>query len=363
MTDTDNLLKSIYYDASHEAGFGTLEKLVAASKLSKSVVLSWMRRQPTYTLHKSRRKTIKPVHSYRISGPSIQFQADLVDYSKYASSNRGYKFILMIMDIFSKKAWSFPLKTKSGREVAAILQDLFDVIPRPNRLQVDEGREFYNRHVRDVMEKNNIELFSIFSPHKCAHVERLNRTIKNKLEKIFTASNNKNWIDVLDDVISAYNNSVHSSTKKRPNEVNENNRWEVFDAIAQRTQAQTKKQKVLSVGTRVRISREKGIFGRGYDKNWSEEEFSISQILRTTSGLIMYKIKDQQGETIRGSFYPQEVQEITREDEIYQIDSILSTRRHRGKKQLLVHWSGFPSTMNSWINESDLIPVAAFRQF
>ena len=361
----ENLLHSIYYNPNYEAGFGSLKKLVAASKLNKDDVRKWLIKQPTYTLHKSKRKTFKPLHPYRVSGPNVQFQADLVDYSKYDKWNRGYKYILMVMDIFSKKAWAFPLKTKTGRDVSIILQDLFDEIPNPHRLQVDEGREFYNHHVKSVLEKENIELFSIFSPFKCAHVERLNRTIKNKLEKIFTATNDRNWVDVLDKVMAAYNDSVHSTTKFRPNDVNDTNRWQVFDAIVRRTRPpHTVKQKPpLPVGTRVRISREKGIFGRGYEANWSTEEFVISQVLRTHSGLIMYKVKDQHNETIKGSFYPQEVQEIEREQEIYQIDAILSTRRRRGRKEVLVHWQGFPASMNSWIPESDLIPLQGIRQY
>ena len=364
MSDPNNLLHSIYYNPNHVAGYSSLEKLVAASKLKKGVVRKWLSRQPTYTLHRNRRKTFKPLHSYKVSGPNVQFQADLVDYSKYENWNRGYKYILMVMDIFSKKAWAFPLKNKTGRNVAIILQDLFDEIPNPQRLQVDEGREFYNHHVKSVLDKENIELFSIFSPFKCAQVERLNRTIKEKLERIFTATNDRNWIDFLDKVMSAYNNSIHSTTKFRPNAVNDSNRWQVFDAIARRTQPHSVRQKPpLAVGTRVRISREKGIFGRGYEANWSTEEFVICKVIRTHSGLIMYKVKDHHNETIKGSFYPQEVQEIERDNEVYQVDEIISSRRRRGRREVLVHWQGFPASMNSWIPESDLIPLQAIRQF
>ena len=115
---------------------------------------------------------------------NMQFQADIVDYSKYVDFNHGYKYTLMVMDIFSRKAWAFPLKTKSGPEVAKVFDGLFQTIQTPKRLQTDEGKEFYNSHVKKVLDKYGIELFSIYSQYKCAHVERLNRTVKSKLEKI-----------------------------------------------------------------------------------------------------------------------------------------------------------------------------------
>ena len=342
-------------------------RIIAVKGLKRNDVKAWLRKQPTYTLHKPKRQRFKPLYPYRVSGSHVQFQADLVDYSKYSAWNRGYKYILMVMDIFSRKAWAFPLKTKSGTDVAHVLRDLFQHIPSPKRLQVDEGREFYNRNVQAVLAKDQIELFSIFSPYKCAHVERLNRTIKNKLERIFTATNDRNWIDHLEDVMTSYNNTIHSTTQHRPNEVNESNEREVFDQI-QKTRGDVNRKAARNrqhypVGTRVRISRNKGTFGRGYEANWSTEEFSVSQIVRGHSGVIMYKIKDASGDEIKGSFYPQELQKVDREEDVYQIDDILQTRRRRGRKEYLVHWQGYPASMNAWVSESDLKPLKGFRQY
>ena len=129
------ILKKIYYDPKHPASFGTLNALAAASNLPKDVVEAWLIRQPTYTLHKAKRQTFKPLNHYYVGRAQLQYQADLVDYSKYVTWNRGYKFILMVMDIFSRKAWALPLKTKSGPEVAQALKGLFATIPTPQQLQ------------------------------------------------------------------------------------------------------------------------------------------------------------------------------------------------------------------------------------
>ena len=352
------LLKEIYYDPSHPAGFGTLDELSAASKLPKNLVEPWLLRQQTYTLHKSKRQTFKPLNSYYVGRPHIQFQADIVDYSKYQTWNQGYKYILMVMDIFSRKAWAFPLKTKSGPEVADTLSQLLSSIQPPKRLQTDEGKEFYNYHVKQVLDKYNIELFSIYSQYKCAHVERLNRTIKNKLEKIFTATNSKNWIDHIDDVMQSYNNRYHRAIGMTPNEVKEGRVEEAYDHQYKDWEPgrvhQRRRKIKFPIGTRVRISKKKGTFGRGYEANWSTEEFFVSGVRHMKDGKVMYKIKDQGGEEIRGSFYPQEIQQVERAEEIYQIDAILDERNRGRRKEYLVSWEGYPQNFNSWVPASSL---------
>ena len=137
--------------------------------------------------------------------------------------------MLMIMDLFTRQAWAFPLKSKSGREVASIFRPFFQQ-HQTQRLQCDEGKEFYNKDVKEVLADYGIELFSIYSTTKAALVERLNRTIKGMLEKIFTATNSKNWIDVIDDVMHIYNNRKHRSIGMAPNEVHAREE-EAFDIM------------------------------------------------------------------------------------------------------------------------------------
>lgn len=293
---------------------------------------------------------------YYVRKPNLQFQADLVDYSKFARYNQGYKYMLMIMDLFTRQAWAFPLKTKSGREVADIFRAFFRQ-HSTKLVQVDEGTEFYNKDVKRVLLDYGIELFSIYSPTKAALVERLNRTIKGMLEKIFTATNSKTWIHIIDDVMHAYNNRKHRSLGMAPNDVHAREK-EAFDNMYKDFNPgmmEKKKKKNLPIGARVRLSKRKGTFGRGYEANWSTEEFFISGMHHTKDGLIMYKVKDAHGEEIKGSFYPQELQHIDRKEEIYQIDAILKERGRGKRKEFFVSWQGYPDTFNSWV------PVSAVQ--
>lgn len=354
--DDDALLRGIYYNTKHTAAYGSVSNLVKASGLSKAAVERWLRTQPTYTLHKARRKRF-PMTRYYVRKPNLQFQADLVDYSKFAMHNQGYKYMLMIMDLFTRQAWAFPLRTKSGAEVAGIFRPFFRQ-HKTERLQVDEGKEFYNKDVKSVLHDYDIELFSIYSQTKAALVERLNRTIKGMLEKIFTATNSKTWIHVIDDVMDIYNNRRHRSIGMAPNEVPAREQ-EAFDTMyADFKPGMEKKKRVrketFPVGTRVRLSKRKGTFGRGYEANWSSEEFFITRKQDMKDGHVMYKVKDAHGEEIKGSFYPKELQRVERKEEIYQIDSILSERGRGKKKQYFVSWQGYPNTFNSWIPASDL---------
>jgi hypothetical protein len=335
------------------AAYGSVANLVKASGLSKPTVEAWLRGQPTYTLHKPKRQRVPTAH-YFVRKPNLQFQADIVDYTKFSKHNDGYKYILMIMDIFTRQAWAFPLKTKSGKEVSSIFKPFFRT-HKTERLQTDEGKEFYNRDVKQVLDHFGIELFSIYSHTKAAHVERLNRTVKGMLEKIFTATNTKNWVSHIDDVMHLYNNRKHRSIGMTPNEVPQRveEAYETMYASWSPGMERPLKDK-FPLGTRVRLSKQKHTFGRGYEANWSTEEFFISGRRIMKDGKVMYKVKDSNQEEIHGSFYPEELQRVDRKEEIYQIDAILDERGRGKKKEVLVAWQGYPDTFNSWVPASSL---------
>lgn len=183
MTD---VLQAIYYDPKHAAGFASVKKLAEASGLSEARVKAWLKAQPTYTLHTMARKTY-PTRQYIVHDIDEQWQADLADVSLLSERNKGYHFILTVIDVFSRYAWARPLKSKHGEEVAAAFKDIFAEGRIPKRIQTDQGKEFENRHVRALFDDYGIELFSIKSAYKAALVERFNRTLKSRLWKYFTA--------------------------------------------------------------------------------------------------------------------------------------------------------------------------------
>jgi len=147
------------------------------------------------------------------------WQADLVDMSAYAKVNRGYIFLLTVIDIFSKFAWAVPTKTKSGSDVTAAMRSVLEQGCQPRRLHVDQGKEFYNATFKNLMEEYNIRLFSNFSNLKASICERFNRTLKTKMWKEFSFRGTYKWIDILPDLVSDYNNTKPRTIKMKPKDV------------------------------------------------------------------------------------------------------------------------------------------------
>ena len=149
------LLKSIYTDLRHPASFSSPYTLFRAAKQKNPKdVESWLETQPVYT--KYRKVKVKYPHCKVLSrGLRYQYQADLVDYSALKRDNHSYNFLLTIIDIFSRFALAIPIKSKKGPHVAAALERAFKVMKPPRKLQTDMGKEFYNFHVKRVLNRYN----------------------------------------------------------------------------------------------------------------------------------------------------------------------------------------------------------------
>ena len=353
-------LKTIYYNPEHPASLSSVPALAHAAKVSIPRAQTWLRSQPTYTLHRQARKRY-PTRRYYVSDIDEQWQADLADMADLRQWNRGHRYILTVIDILSRYGWARPLKTKTGREVAEAFKSIFDADGRiPLRIQTDQGKEFENVHVRELFNRHNIELFSVKSAYKCALVERFNKTVKTKLWKIFTAKNTWKWLDELPHVIYGYNHRVHRMIKRRPVDVTRENANEVWNELyAQRKTGTIPKD--IKVGDRVKISKVKSVFAKGYLPNWTEEEFFVDSI-NTKFHPTSFKLRDYNGEVIDGSFYRYEIQPVIRDEETFLVEKIIRRqRRHGNQMWYLVKWRGYPSSMNSWVRREDVQSLSDYR--
>ena len=347
----DQALKAIYYNPKNPAGFASVAKLAKASGYSKAKVKTWLKAQPTYTLHHQARKRY-PTRKYIVHDIDEQWQADLADVALIAKQNDGYRFILTVIDIFTRYAWARPLRTKTGKEVAEAFKDIFQEGRIPKRIQTDQGKEFENRHVLALFHKHNIELFSVKSAYKAAIVERFNRTLKHKLWRYFTMSTKQNWTRVLQDTVYSYNHSIHRTLGCKPVDVTPANVGEIREKVFKK-QPSNESKSDIKVGDKVRISKVKSIFAKGYLPNWTEEIFTVDSINRKTSP-ISYKLKDYHGEVIEGSFYRQEIESIIHDDDDYIVEKVIRTEKRGNEQWCLVKWAGYPSSMNSWVRKSDI---------
>ena len=352
--NVNGALKALYYNVKHPTGYGSIKKLKDTSGYSYKAVKDWLKAQPTYTLHKQARKRY-PTRKYLVHDIDEQWQADLMDMGSIRRHNAGYCFVLTVIDIFSRYAWARPLKSKHGDEVAKAFKSIFHEGRIPKRIQTDQGKEFENRHVKQLFNKHRIELFSVKSAYKAALVERFNRTLKHKLWRYFTRNLTQKWTTVLQDAVYSYNHAIHRIIKMKPADVDSTNVDEVRKTFHQPPNT-TKSD--LHVGDKVRISKVKSIFAKGYLPNWTEEVFSIAKInkkfLPTT-----YKLMDYNNEIIDGSFYRHEIQPIIHnDDDSFLVEKIVRRQRRGLERWCLVKWLGYPSNMNSWVRCSDIFQLS-----
>ena len=301
-------------------------------------------------LHKSRkinfeRRKVISNHIDHIWG------CDLITMIKYSKQNKNYKYILTVIDFFSKYSWCYPLKTKKSEEIINSFKDIFKKSKRkPNFIQSDEGTEFINNQTQTFFKNNNINWYHTYNRDiKCSICERYNRTILNKIYKNFTLNNNTIWISDLDKLVNEYNNSYHRSIKMKPIDASKKSNENIVRNNLYNFKNTNKKPK-FSIGDKVRVSLLKNTFEKSYTSNWSEEIFIIDNI--KTSNVHYYFLKNLKGEKIDGMFYEQELLKTNmKENDLYIIEKII----RKNKNKYLVKWRGYSNDFNSWIDKDDII--------
>ena len=144
--------------------------------------------------------------------------------------NKGIKYLLCVIDLYSKYALVIPLKDKKGISIVNAFDKIIKQSERkPNKIWVDQGSEFYNNNFKKWLSDNNIIMYSTYNEGKSVVAERFIRKLKNKLYKHMTATGKNVYYDVLDDVVSKYNNTKHSTIKMKPIDVRNNNKRVYID--------------------------------------------------------------------------------------------------------------------------------------
>lgn len=336
------------------SGISSFSKEIKSKKISRQNIKKFLLEQETYTLHRPFIKKFKR-SKVMVSGIDDVWQADLVDVSKISKNNKGFKFLLTVIDVFSKFAWVEPIKKKTSHEIVKAFKKII-VNRKPNKIQTDKGTEFLNKDVQDYLNKNNFKIYTTNSELKASIVERFNRTLKEKMWRYFTFKNNDKYTDVLDDLIHSYNNTYHRTIKTKPYLVSLKNESIIYKNIYgydKQIGDDSIIEPKFTIGDKVRISKNKKIFEKGYTPNWTREIFQIQNVILKNPPI--YIIKDLNNETIEGSFYEEELQKINKKDEVYTIDKILRKRQRNNKKEYFVSWLGYPKSFNSWIDANDII--------
>jgi transposase InsO family protein len=350
-------LKRIYNDPKDTGSFGGVERLLGSArrqglKVNRDKVKAYLKGDDSYTLHKPARRHFTR-NKIIVNDIDKQWQADLAEMQDVAKDNDGVRYLLTVIDCFSKYAWVVTLKKKDTSTVVDGFKRLFTLTTRrPVNLHTDKGKEFMNSPMQDLFREYGIHHFTTNSDMKAAMVERFNRTLKTRIFTYFTSKGSNRYIDDLQHLVDGYNKSVHRTIGMRPIDVRASHVPAIFAKVYGKFLS-SGKHKPLNRNTSVRVNKIKKTFEKGYLPNWTREKFEIDETIKK-AGKTVYKLKDRLGEEIEGTFYPEEIQVVDKEGTLFRVEKILKTRTVNKRKEHLIKWLGYPDKFNSWIKASQL---------
>ena len=264
--------------------------------------------------------------------------ADLADMQLIRKYNRGVRFLLCVLDIFSIYAWIAPLKDKKVASIVAAFQSILEQSHRqPNKIWIDKGSEFYDNY-KKCLQGNDIVMYSTHNEGKSVVAETFIRTLKNKIYKYMTSISKNVYIDKLDDIVHEYNNTYHRTIKMNPIDVKDNmyinTDQEVID-----------KDPKFKVSNHIRILKYKNSFAKGYTPNWSREVFVIKEVKNTVTWT--YVTNDFKGAEIIGKFYEKELQKTNQEE--FTIEKVIK----RKVNKLYIKWKGYANSFSVKVDLSN----------
>ena len=251
------------------------------------------------------KKKFKKIRVYSLFKDNV-WGVGLADMQLINKFNKGTRFLLCVIDIFSivsKYSWVVTLKDKKGVTIVNAFQKVLGRSNRkPNKIWVDKGSDFYNSSFIKWLKGNDIEMYSTYNQGKSVVAERFIRTLKNKNYKYMTSISENLYIDKLYDIVNEYNNTYHEAIKMKPVDVKSGNYVEYNVNF-------NDKYPKFQVGDHVRISKYKNIFGEGYTPNWSEEIFVIKKVQTTVPWI--YVSNEFNGEEIIATFMKKNCRRLT----------------------------------------------------
>ena len=271
---------------------------------------------------------------------------DLVDITKYSRMNKGYKYIFTNIDIFSKYAWSFPLKAKTIKEIKSCFQKIFKE-RKPKFIWSDQESAFFSKEILKFFKDDNVKIYYTFSNLKAVFIERFNRSLRELMMEEFVKNNKTIWYNILPNLIKTYNNRYQHTIKMKPIDVTKSNEKYIkmtytYDVINKIPKFKINDLVHISLKRRELFDKPTG------NTKWSEELFRIHSIHK--SNAITYKIKDLNNEIIKGIFYEKELQKTKSTTGEYIIEKILKTN----ETKMYVKWRGYSNNFKSWIDKNNV---------
>ena len=356
------LLRKIYYTPGEPGSFSSAPKLFEAvhkknPRITKEQTEQWLNQQLTHSLHKPARQTF-PRNEYFVLNHEQLAEADLADLSIFESANDKIKYVLTLIDVFSKQAFVRALRTKTANDLKAAFKEIFKVY-RPASLRTDEGTEFKNKIISDQMKAYGVNhYFAKDKRIKCSVVERFNRTLKSKMFKYFTSKGTRRYVDVLQGLVASYNDTYHSTVGMTPNEAAKAKRSEVFynthgyasprEYMKAKLRKMKKKRQIkLKKDDNVRVSYVTTKMDKGYYPTWTDQVQKVAKVIKhDKQPTVLLQNQNRR-------FYKEELQKIPANSE-FRVEKVIEKGKGKRRGFVLVKWLNHPSSYNSWIKASTI---------
>ncbi|KAG5666249.1 hypothetical protein PVAND_017630 [Polypedilum vanderplanki] len=294
-----------------------------------------------------------PRRRVEIKGLNDLLSVDLGDLSRLKKYNNGYAYFLLAVNAFSKKIWTVPLKTKTGKEVAkAMVEILSKCGHKFKNYWTDLGSEFFNQEVqKKVVKAFNLNHYTTHSIKKSVFSERYIKTVKVNLFRSMDLRGTNKWVDKLSEITQKINLTPHSRYGFIPEYVTEKDEAKI-KKIYETKRALAKKIK-FKIGDVVRISDIPKIFARrAWKTRWSASLYTIFSVNKKFPPV--YKIKDWKGRILKKSFYESELMK-TKYPDVWLVDKVL--KYDKKKKKVLVRYVECGSSGDEWVNEKQVYDV------
>lgn len=354
--DCENHLKENYRVPGNPIAFSGIQTIYDyyRGKLQRSRIKVILSEIESYTLHREyHNQTRNPSYTHF---KRHSWQMDLVDVQALEPFNKGVRYIMTVIDTFTKFSFCRLLKDKTGELVLSNFKSVLEEAKgKPLNLVIDGGAEFRNRIFSSFCSDQNITLINPDSSTHGAYIERFNRTLQSLIYKYMSENETNTYVNVFQDLVRTYNTRKHRMIGTTPfiAETDDNSHKNIRLLMSKYWEKIKRKPVVLAVGDTVRVAKIKNKFSRGYHQRSNEEMFKVYKI-STKMPIPLYYLETYDGkEQIKGGFYSFELTKVS--GDVFRIEKILKRRTKDGQREMFVKWKGFNDTYNSWIKENNIV--------
>ena len=370
----NKILSEIYSNVNKSnIAFTSIKNLYTVAKkffpsISINDIKNFLKTQDSYTLHKLAPKKFKFYRKVLAPMPKYFLSLDLIDMQKYSQYNNGIKYLIFLIDIFSRKISVYPVFTKNKFEILKSLEHFFNLKTNQNYIRIYSDLEggLYSKLVLNFLKRKKIILYSNSTKEVKNSIAEANlKYLKKKIYRFLTHNNTNRYLDFLPQIISGINNTSRRIFKNKfltPNILHLiknrdflKKQFHIMYSDSINTFSKKKNIHLLKKYSYVRISllNRTNIFSKSFEKVNSEEIFQIYDIDKSQYPFL-YKLRDLSGEKLIGSFYKEELTEVILKNE-YKIKILKTKIGKNNKKFYYVNYINYPKKFNEWISENQLI--------